>query len=191
MSFVPEFMQSYVDSARKVQENWIKSFESVTENAGKKVKLPAISEMDPEKGVDEFFDRWIKAIETQRAMTKKVVGFQVEATKSAVSKAEAVGGKGREQAAGLLAGAKGDGEGVAAKLEEQMHQVAETMNEQLRAAKEAVSELTGVGRNKGEVIAGELADDGEKAAEKAEEVAHDSAEAAENAAENSGDQHQG
>ena len=176
MSFVPEFMQQYVDSARKVQENWIKSFESVTENAGKRVKLPSFSEMDPEKGVDEFFDRWIKAIETQRAMTKKVVGFQVEATKSAVSKAEELGGKGKEQAANLLAGAKGDGEGVAAKLEEQMHQVAETLNEQLKAAREAVSDLAGRAKVKGEVIEGELADTVDEAAEKAADVADDAQE---------------
>lgn len=168
MSFVPEFMQSYVDSARKVQENWIKSFESITENAGKKVKFPAFSEMEPEKGVDEFFDRWVKAIETQRAMTKKVVGFQVEATKSAVTKAEAMGEKGKEQASNLFAGAKGDGEGVAAKLEEQMHQVAETMNEQLRAAREAVADLTGKARAKGEVIEGELADTADDAEKKIE-----------------------
>lgn len=182
MSLVPEFMQSYVDSARKVQENFIKSFESVTENAGTKVKFPTFAEFDPEKGVDEFFDRWVKAIEMQRAMTKKVVGFQVETTKSAVSKAEELGEKGREQAASLFAGAKGDGEGVAAKIEEQMHQVVETMNEQLKAAREAVADLTGKARTKGEVIEGELADAADSAEKKADEAGDKVAETAENVA---------
>lgn len=135
MSFVPEFIRSYADSARKVQEHWTAQLEetiaSVTESA--KDKLPNVSEESVAKGVDDFFDAWVNAIESQRTQTKTALANRLADARTARARVGELEERGRAQADSFMEAARTERDAVTSRLESQLR----VINEQFQGVREA------------------------------------------------------
>lgn len=140
MSFVPEFIRSYAESARKVQEHWSAQLEetvaSVTDSA--KDRMPDVSEEKLAKGVDDFFDAWVNAIESQRDQTKRALAHRMEEANAAKAKVGELEERGRAQAGTFMEAARSERDAVKSRLEEQLRNV----NEQFQSVRDVARRRT-------------------------------------------------
>lgn len=83
---------TYTDSIRQSQETWASVMSSFTDNVTKTFGQAGtpFAAVDPNTAVDQVFDFWAKALETQRELAKQFVGISVDATEKIRAQVEAV-----------------------------------------------------------------------------------------------------
>lgn len=91
--------EQYTNTVRQTQENWTGVLQSFTDNLqnvfGSSVK--PFAGVDPTAAIDQVFDFWTNALESQRQLAKQLVGATVTTSETIRSQAESVGTAIREQ----------------------------------------------------------------------------------------------
>jgi hypothetical protein len=88
----------YTSTVRQSQEAWAGIVESLTNNVQAFTKSTGpVPTIDPSAAIDQVFDFWSKALETQREVLKQFAGASVAIGEQARNSVEQVGSAVREQ----------------------------------------------------------------------------------------------